>query len=95
MGGTTAAMPDWHGSLFWRAPLGAAVSPVRPHREADGAEVRHALSPVGQARQERCGYWKAVLAIAAKNPRLAWAVLKYGEEFRLTSTAGSAAPNAA
>ena len=32
---------------------------------------------------ERRGYWKAVVAIAAKNARLAWAVLRYGEEFRL------------
>ena len=34
---------------------------------------------------ERRGYWKAVVAIAAKNARLAWAVLKYGEDFRLTA----------
>lgn len=33
--------------------------------------------------QERRGYWKAVVAIAAKNARLAWAVLKFGEDFRL------------
>lgn len=33
---------------------------------------------------ERRGYWKAVVAIAAKNARLAWAVLHYGEDFRLT-----------
>ena len=32
---------------------------------------------------ERRGYWKAVVAIAAKNARLAWAVLKFGEDFRL------------
>jgi transposase len=32
---------------------------------------------------ERRGYWRAVVAIAAKNARLAWAVLRYGEEFRL------------
>ena len=36
---------------------------------------------------ERRGYWKAVVAIAAKNARLAWAVLKYGEDFKLTSNA--------
>jgi transposase len=33
--------------------------------------------------QERRGYWRAVIAIAAKNARLAWAVLKYGEYFKL------------
>lgn len=32
--------------------------------------------------QERRGYWKAVVAIAAKNARLAWAVLHYGEGFK-------------
>jgi transposase len=31
----------------------------------------------------RRGYWRAAIAIAAKNARLAWAVLKYGEDFRL------------
>jgi len=34
---------------------------------------------------ERRGYWRAAVAIAAKNLRLAWAVLKYGEDFRLTA----------
>ena len=34
---------------------------------------------------ERRGYWKAVVAIAAKNARLAWAVLRYGEDFRITA----------
>ena len=37
--------------------------------------------------QERRGYWKAVVAIAAKNARLAWAVLRYGEDFRLKAVA--------
>lgn len=36
---------------------------------------------------ERRGYWKAVVAIAAKNARLAWAVLRYGEDFRLNREA--------
>lgn len=36
---------------------------------------------------ERRGYWKAVVAIAAKNARLAWASLKYGEDFRLNHEA--------
>jgi transposase len=31
----------------------------------------------------RRGYGRAAVAIAAKNARLAWAVLKYGEDFRL------------
>jgi transposase len=38
--------------------------------------------------QQRRGYWRAVVAIAAKNARLAWAMLKHGESFRLYSAAG-------
>jgi len=37
----------------------------------------------------RRGYWKAAVAMAAKNARLAWAVLRHGEDFRLY---GDAAP---
>lgn len=36
---------------------------------------------------ERRGYWRAVVAIAAKNARLAWAVLHYGEDFKQKSSA--------
>ena len=32
---------------------------------------------------ERRGYWRAVVAIAAKNARLAWAVLAKGESFKM------------
>jgi transposase len=35
------------------------------------------------ALAERVGYWKAVVAIAAKNARMAWAVLAKGEQFTL------------
>ena len=31
---------------------------------------------------ERRGYWRTAVAIAAKNARLAWATLKYGEAFK-------------
>ena len=31
--------------------------------------------------EQRRGYWRAVVAIAAKNARLAWAVLSRGERF--------------
>ena len=40
-----------------------------------------------RALQERRGYWRAVIAIAAKNARLAWAVLKYCEDFKLAPNA--------
>ncbi len=35
-----------------------------------------------RALQQRRGYWRAVVAIAAKNARLAWAVLQFGDKFR-------------
>jgi hypothetical protein len=35
------------------------------------------------ALEVRRGYWKAVIAIAAKNARMAWAVLAKGEDFKL------------
>jgi len=33
--------------------------------------------------EARAGYWKAVVAIAAKNARMCWAVLARGEHFKL------------
>jgi transposase len=36
---------------------------------------------------ERRGYWRAAIATAAKNARLAWAVLKYGDDFKLDPVA--------
>jgi transposase len=40
------------------------------------------LSRWAVALEQRRGYWKAVVAIAAKNARLAWAVLTKGESFK-------------
>lgn len=42
-----------------------------------------ALSSWALALQERRGYWRAVVAIAAKNARMAWAVLAKAESFSL------------
>ena len=41
------------------------------------------------ALQARRGYMRAVVAIAAKNARLAWAMLRRGEAFRLREVAAS------
>ena len=41
------------------------------------------LSRWALALEVRRGYWKAVIAIAAKNARMAWAVLAKGENFKL------------
>ena len=37
----------------------------------------------GKTRLGRRGYWKAVVAIAAKNARMCWAMLQHGEAFRM------------
>jgi transposase len=39
------------------------------------------LSRWAVALAERRGYWRAIVAIAAKNARLCWAVLSRGEQF--------------
>ena len=46
-------------------------------------EQARSAQPMGMALEVRRGYWKAVVAIAAKNARMAWAVLAKGEDFRL------------
>jgi transposase len=40
------------------------------------------LSRWAQSVAERRGYWKAVVAVAAKNARMAWAMLSKGEVFK-------------
>lgn len=49
---------------------------------ASAAGKKDRLSRWALALQERRGYWRAVVAIAAKNARLAWAVLVKGEAFK-------------
>lgn len=49
---------------------------------AAAAGKRDRLSRWATALAERRGYWKAVVAIAAKNARMAWAVLTKGEDFK-------------
>lgn len=41
------------------------------------------LSRWAVALEQRAGYWKAVVAIAAKNARMAWAMLRRGEQFAM------------
>lgn len=47
------------------------------------ANKADSLSRWAMALRQRRGYWKAVVAIAAKNARMAWAVLTKGESFKL------------
>jgi len=42
-----------------------------------------AMSQWATAVAERRGYWRAIVAIAAKNARMAWACLALGERFAL------------
>jgi len=41
------------------------------------------ISVWARALAERRGYWRAVIAIAAKNARLCWAILQRGEDFAM------------
>jgi transposase len=53
---------------------------------ATAANKQDRLSRWATTLAERCGYGKAVVAIAAKNARMAWAMLAKGEGFKpLTS----------
>lgn len=49
---------------------------------AAAGEKTDSLSRWARSVAERRGYWKAVVAIAAKNARMAWAVLARGDAFR-------------
>ena len=49
---------------------------------AAAANKQDRLSRWATSVAERRGYWKAVVAIAAKNARMAWAMLAKGEDFR-------------
>jgi transposase len=42
-----------------------------------------ALSRWATALEARRGYWKAVVGVAAKNARMAWAMLARGEALKL------------
>lgn len=49
---------------------------------AASANKQDRVSRWAVALAERCGHWKAVVAIAAKNARMAWAMLAKGEDFK-------------
>jgi len=57
--------------------LGARAVLARAKANSDG------ISNWALALQQRRGYWRAVVAIAAKNARMAWAVLRKGENFKM------------
>jgi transposase len=51
-----------------------------------------AVSRWARETESRRGYWRTVVALAAKNARLAWAVLRHKDEFKLYGTPGEAVP---
>ena len=57
--------------------LGARAVLAAAKNKTDG------LSRWAIALEQRRGYWKAVVAIAAKNARMCWAMLARGESFKL------------
>ncbi len=58
-----------------RAVLALALNKTKPRQDA--------VSRWARALAERRGYWRAVVAVAAKNARLCWAVLQRGEGFKM------------
>ncbi len=53
---------------------------------ASGKNKTDRLSRWAQSVAERRGYWEAVVAVAAKNARMAWAMLSKGEAFKPMTT---------
>ena len=58
-----------------RAVLAAAMNTRVPKQDA--------ISRWARSLAERRSYWRAVVAIAAKNARLCWAILQRGENFKM------------
>jgi transposase len=58
-----------------RSVLAAAMNKNNPKQDA--------MSRWARSLAERRGYWRAVVAIAAKNARLCWAMLRQGENFKM------------
>jgi len=58
-----------------RAVLAAAMNTRTPKQDP--------ISRWARSLAERRGYWRAVVAIAAKNARMCWAVLQRGEAFKM------------
>ena len=58
-----------------RSVLALAMNKTNPRQDP--------VSRWARALAERRGYWRAVVAVAAKNARMCWAVLQRGEGFRM------------
>ena len=58
-----------------RAVLALAMNKTNPRQDP--------VSRWARALAERRGYWRAVVAVAAKNARMCWAVLQRGDGFKM------------
>lgn len=58
-----------------RAVLALAMNKTNPRQDP--------VSHWARGLAERRGYWRSVVAVAAKNARLCWAVLQRGEGFKM------------
>ena len=78
-----AARPGWAASPRPATATCERCSCWAPRRCWPPPRPRTTGSAAGpMALEVRRGYWKAVVAIAAKNARMAWAVLAKGENFK-------------
>ncbi len=73
------------GDAYLRTPLIMGARAVL----ASAAGRTGRISRWALALQARRGYMRAVVAVAAKNARLAWARLRAGEDFRLREVAAA------
>jgi transposase len=58
-----------------KAVLALAMNTTNPQQDS--------VSRWARALAEQRGYWRAVVAVAAKNARMCWAMLQRGEAFKM------------
>lgn len=69
------------GDAYLRSLLVMGARAVLNAAKGKAESGRDSLSRWAVQLEQRRGYWRAVVAIAAKNARMAWAVLSRGEKF--------------
>lgn len=69
------------GDPYLRSLLVMGARAVLNAAKSRGEGKSDALSRWAVQLEQRRGYWRAIVAIAAKNARMAWAVLSRGEQF--------------
>lgn len=80
LGRITKAGDRYLRSLLVMGARAALIKALRKDRS-----TQDALSRWARGVYERRGYWRTVVAIAAKNARMCWAALQRGEQFKLST----------